>query len=239
MNWWESFFDEEYARHFLPPQVDEPARQIVDLLGLKSGQRVFDQCCGQGRFSRALAQQGFYPVGVDACAEYVEAARAACPRGEFFRADASRFQTTEPCHGGMNVYSSFGYSADDDFNRALLQRAHASLRPGSLFVLETINFANVLVNFQPTIVTELESGLTLERQSRLDWYHGMLHQQWTLTRPDGSHRRHSTCTRMLLPRELGDMLREAGFEPERMLGSLAGQEFAQDNARVVWLARRR
>ncbi|MBX3171377.1 MAG: methyltransferase domain-containing protein [Candidatus Eremiobacteraeota bacterium] len=237
MNWWEGFFDEEYARHFLPAQVEEQAGQIARLLELKPGQRVFDQCCGQGRFSRALAQLGILPVGVDACADYVEAARAACPEGRFFCADASGFHT-EDCHGGMNVYSSFGYSADDRFNLDMLKCARHSLRPGGRFLLETINFANVLVNFQPTIVTHLDAGLILERHSRLDWQQGMLRQEWILRRPDQSCRHHSTCTRILLPRELGEMLRAAGLEPERMLGNLAGEEFAQDNPRVVWLARR-
>ena len=239
MNWWEGFFDEEYARYFLPPQVEEQARLVAGLLQLNPGQRGFDQCCGQGRFSQALARLGLQPVGVDACEEYVEAARAACPQGHFFCADASVFQSEVPCHGGFNVFSSFGYSADDGFNLNLLKCAHSSLCPGGWFLLETINFANVLVNFQPTMVTQVAEGLRLERHSRLDWSEGMLRQEWTLIRPDQSRRRHSTCTRILLPRELGEMLQAAGFEPVRMLGNLAGDPFAQDNARVVWLARRR
>ena len=238
MNWWQLFFDEEYAHHFLPLQVEEQAGQLAQLLQLAPGHSVFDQCCGQGRFSRALAQRGMVPVGVDAYAGYVESARNACPQGQFFCEDASVFRAPRPCDGGFNVYSSFGYSADDDFNLAFLQRAADSLRPGALFVLETINFANVLVNFQKTLITEFEGGLTLERRCSLDWKDGMLHQTWTLTRPDGSSRRHPTCTRILLPRELGQMLSQAGFEPLQMLGNLAGDAFAQDNARVVWLARR-
>lgn len=239
MNWWEGFFDEEYARYFLPTQVEEQAEQVARLLELSSGQRVFDQCCGQGRFSRALAGLGMLPFGVDACGEYVEAARQACPQGRFFCADATAFRTELPCHGAFNIYSSFGYTADDHLNLEMLKRACASLQPRGLFLLETINFANVLVNFQPTLVTHLDDGLRLERQSQLDWHQGMLRQQWTLTRPDQSRRSHSTCTRILLPRDLGDMLRVAGLEPERMLGNLAGADFAQDNPRVVWLARRR
>ncbi len=238
MNWWGIFFDEEYAHHFLPPDVEEQAGQLAQLLQLTAGQTVFDQCCGQGRYSRALAQEGVAPLGVDACAGYVIAAAEACPQGQFFCADASIFCTPRLCDAGFNVYSSFGYSADDDFNLAFLQRAAESLRPGALFVLETINFANVLVNFQKTLVTQLAGGLTLERRCRLDWKDGMLHQIWTLTRPDGTSRRHPTCTRMLLPRELGSLLARAGFEPLQMLGNLAGEAFAQDRPRVVWLARR-
>jgi len=238
MNWWEGLFDDEYADHFLPPDVAEQVGQLAHLLQLTAGQTVFDQCCGQGRYSRALAQKGMVPVGVDAYAGYVKAAAEACPQGQFFCADASVFRTPQLCDAGFNVYSSFGYSADDDFNLAFLQRAAESLRPGALFVLETINFANVLVNFQETLVTELEGGLTLERRCRLDWQDGMLHQIWSLTRPDGTSRRHPTCTRMLLPRELGNLLARAGFEPLQMLGNLAGAPFAQDHARLVWLARR-
>ncbi len=238
MNWWEGFFDEEYARHFLPPRVDDQARQIAHLLELTPGQRVFDQCCGQGRFSAALARQGLLPYGVDACEDYVLTARTTCPQGHFYCADASTFQTEVACHGAFNVFSSFGYSADDRFNLEMLKQAAASLQSQGLFLLETINFANVLVNFEPTMVTHLEGGLTLQRHSELDWSQGMLRQEWILTRPDQTNRRHSTCTRVLLPRDLGDMLRAADLQPERLLGNLAGDEFAQDNPRLVWLARR-
>ena len=69
MNWWERFFDEDYAARFMPQDVATEAGQVRDLLQLQAGARVFDQCCGQGRFSRALADLGLVPVGVDANAE--------------------------------------------------------------------------------------------------------------------------------------------------------------------------
>ena len=238
MNWWENFFDQDYARRFLPGEVEGEADQLLALLELGPGSRVFDQCCGQGRFSAALARRGLRPVGVDAISEYVESARQGCPAGEFFCADAGEFVADPVCDGGFNVYSSFGYCEEDEDNARLLKAARASLRPGARLVLDTINFANVVANFQPSMRQQFEDGLVVERLSQIDWERGLLQQRWLFRKGDEPTREHSTQTRMFMPRDLAELLRQNGFEPERLLGGLAGGPFERDHPRLVWVARR-
>jgi SAM-dependent methyltransferase len=238
MNWWENFFDRDYARHFLSGEVAEEADHLLALLNLQPGSRVLDQCCGQGRFSAALARRGLQPVGVDAMPAYIEDARQKCPTGEFFCGDAGRFVANPVCDGAFNVYSSFGYCQRDEDNARLLIAARASLRQGARLVLDTINFANVVANFKPSMRQQFEDGLVVERISRINWECGLLEQRWQFRRADEPVREHSTQTRMFMPADLAEMLRQNGFQPERLLGSLAGQPFERDHPRLVWVARR-
>ena len=238
MNWWEGFFDEDYASRFMPQEVAGEAGQLRDLLQLEAGARVFDQCCGQGRFSRALADLGLLPVGVDANAEYVERARQACAVGRFFCEDARDFRATPLCHGAFNVYSSFGYVPDHASSLRMLSSALHSLHPGSRLVLDTINFGRVVSEFQPLMVQNFEDGVRVERHSRLNWEEGLMEQKWVFQRPGQEPRSESTATRMFWPRDLADLLRTAGFEPLELYGDLGGSCFETSSRRLVWVARR-
>lgn len=238
MNWWANFFDQEYARRFLPLEVEEEASQLLDLLQLQPGARVLDQCCGQGRFSAALARRGLLPVGVDFCADYVATAQKECPQGQFHCQDAGAFVARPVCDGGFNVYSSFGYSECDEDNARLLRAAHASLRPEARLVLDTINFANVVANFRPSLVREFEDGLLVERLSHIDWERGLLQQRWFFRQPGQPERQHFTQTRMFMPRDLAELLRATGFEPLHLFSDLSGAAFHRDQPRLVWVSER-
>ncbi|MGH3793654.1 MAG: class I SAM-dependent methyltransferase [Pseudonocardiaceae bacterium] len=50
---------------------------ILNTIGPSDGLTILDAGCGEGYLSRALARQGALAIGVDCCAELVEAARAA------------------------------------------------------------------------------------------------------------------------------------------------------------------
>jgi len=238
MNWWEQFFDEDYAARYMPKDVSDDAAHLRDLLQVGVGARVFDQCCGQGRFSRALAELGLLPLGVDANAEYVERARQACPAGRFFCQDARDFRATPACEGAINVYSSFGYVADQASSLRMLSSAFHSLRPGSRMVLDTINFARVISEFQPLMVQNFEDGARVERHSRLNWEQGVMEQEWITDRPGLERRTQASATRMFWPRDLADLLRTAGFETVDLYGDLNGSSFETSSRRLIWVARR-
>lgn len=57
-------------------QILDPA--MLALLGDVAGLRVLDAGCGEGRFSRMLAERGARVVGVDVSARMVELARSYC-----------------------------------------------------------------------------------------------------------------------------------------------------------------
>ncbi|MBT9587144.1 hypothetical protein IV102_27625 [bacterium] len=238
MNWWQSFFDTHYAQRYLTDINPSHVNFLWDTLQLPVGARVFDQCCGCGRFSQALQLRGLMPVGVDCIAEYVDRAAQLCPRGSFACADALEYVAQPACAGGFNVNTSFGYSPDDGQNRRMLESAYHSLIPGAPFVLETGNFARVLSHFRPLMEEWFTDGTHLQRHSQLNLRAGMVEQEWIFRQADGTTLQRHGQTRILLPREVGQALTASGFELVEMFGDLEGRPFAPDSLRLVWVARR-
>lgn len=238
MSWRHNFYDQHYARRYLDETDPQAIRFLLDTLNLAPGQRVFDQCCGCGRQSQALAQCGLTPVGVDDNADYLAEAARRCPQGEFHKADALEFVVRPPADGGFNYYSSFGYSPNDAENQRMLISACQSLTSGAAFVLDTINFANLLNNFQPIIEHSFADGSRVNRLSHLDLPQGLLHQQWTYYLNDGTQSHRSSQIRVMLPRELAQMVVDSGFAVERLLGGPDGQPLTENSPRLIVVARK-
>ena len=69
---------------------------MLDAVGDVSGQRVIDLGCGEGRFSRMLAERDAVVTGIDLCEPFVEYAKANRVRDEDYSvgdmADLSAFE---------------------------------------------------------------------------------------------------------------------------------------------------
>lgn len=240
MNWWKSFYDSMYADLLLrAPQAGE-LEFLTGVLDVAPGARLFDQCCGVGRLSGPLSELGFAMVGVDLCQPYIQEAERRYAKASFQHGDAGLFVADPLCDGGFNSCSSFGYEVCDHQNLALLVRAFESLRPGSRFVIDTVNAARVIRTFQPVLEQSFEQGISLRRESRIDWDKGMLEQVWTYHNSETEEvlNQRRGDTRLYLPRELGDLLREAGFEPLQLYGNFGKDDFHSESERLIWVAQR-
>ncbi|MDO8571745.1 MAG: methyltransferase domain-containing protein [bacterium] len=107
--WWETFFEGNFADFFL--ERDKKAtktitRFLIKKLSLKKGMTVFDQCCGTGGLSFALAEKGISTIGVDQSPSYIaHAKKKAKRRGlncTFHRDDAFLFISPKKCDAAVN-----------------------------------------------------------------------------------------------------------------------------------------
>jgi SAM-dependent methyltransferase len=250
--WWERFFDEDFATLWLrddsPQDVAARTEGLLRVLQLQVGDRLFDQCCGDGRVAVPLVARGVHVEGVDGVSAYVERARARCAalpnhtRGEFRieRGDAFTYVPPEACAAAINWYTSFGYLDDDARNLAMLRAAFSALRPGGRFALDYPDMERVRANFLPRTERRrhTSSGLvTAVREARLDERRQMLVDRWTFTNPSGQRRVCAGETRLYARAELRASLRAAGFE---VLRAVAPEEvgYPADAGRCIWLARR-
>jgi 2-polyprenyl-3-methyl-5-hydroxy-6-metoxy-1,4-benzoquinol methylase len=246
--WWEALYDDLLADVLL--ERDDAATQatlafLQEHLRLEAGMRIFDQCCGIGSLSLPLAARGLSVVGVDQAAAYVErgndAARTQGLDVHLVAADARAWRAPEPCHAAFNWWTSFGYAADDEDNRRMLERAFESLRPGGRFALDTMNLPGVLRGFQPAVVTRRHTPrgeVTLVRETLLDLSEGMMKKTWTYLLPGDRRVEHRSAVRLYLPHTLACMLRDVGFEDIELLGSVRGEPLALESPRCIAVARR-
>ena len=189
-SWWHDFFDETYADLFLTrkdlKKLDMETQFITSELGLKSGNLVFDQCCGQGDLSFSLAKKGLITLGIDQSHEYIEKANNQQNLNcQFYTDDAAKFIAPELCDGAFNWHTSFGYSEDDEFNLQIVKRAYDSLNPGGKFILDHNNAAYIF--------SSLKSGRTFKRglisgkvQYEVDLLRGMFVSTWSYILSDKS-----------------------------------------------------
>lgn len=248
--WWETFYSNHYAeamfqldRDYLNAACDF----ILDKLQLQSGQTVLDQCCGIGNISLLLGQRGISVTGIEQSLSYVRQAQERARLGDldqcqFIAADAFSYVSPTPLDAAFNWHTSFGYTADDRQNRRMLEMAFASLKPGGYFLLDYLNLPYVFKHFRATMITyhqTQEGDVEVIRESSPDLVSGMLNQLWTFVYSNAERRLvQQTGTRMYLPYQLGELLKQSGFELIDYFGSLTGDPLSIDTSRCICLARR-
>jgi SAM-dependent methyltransferase len=246
--WTRAFYETPLAIALLPAtaaEIDERVACIEAALALRGGERVLDQCCGAGSLALALARKGHAITGVDISNTFIARARADAAAqaldAEFTCADATRWTAPVACEAGFNWGTGFGCAADDRANRAMLERAADSLRPGARFALDYYNVAGVLAGFRERLAYEREfeaRSVRVERRSVLDLGRGLLHQDWSLHDRGQVTTMPRTITRLYLPAELAGLLAAAGFAVEGFLGGYDGRALDLDAPRCIAIARK-
>jgi len=245
--WWRAFYDDTFAMLSMGhADAVEHARMLGFLwreLDLSEGSTLFDQCCGDGHVSLAMAERGVLAHGVDQAALYIERAQdkanAAGLEATFVAADAFEYVPDTPCDAAINWHTSFGYTRDDAKNAQMLERALAALRPGGRFALDVGNTGRTLRDFKPAFVTRHEhpaGEIMVTRESRVDLERGMLEQRWTYVFPDGRVVEKRGDTRLYLPHELVRMCEEVGFVDVQLRGDVCGAELTLESRRCIVLA---
>lgn len=244
--WARPFYETPEALSLLPAsaaEIEERVACIERALALRGGERVLDQCCGAGSLALALARKGHAVVGVDISGAFIERARVAAAglAVELTCADATRWSAPEPCDAGFNWGTGFGCAAEDAVNRAMLERACASLRPGARFALDYYNVAGVLAGFRERFAYERAHegrSVRVERRSVIDLERGLLLQDWRFHDQGRVTAMPRTVTRLYLPAELAGLLRAAGFVIEGFLGGYDGRALDLDAPRCIAIARK-
>ena len=193
---------------------------VAKALRLKKGMKVLDICCGTGRHAIGLARRGFNVTGLDATATYLAvASRAAGSLNALtlVRGDMRRMPFDEIFDAAYNVWTSFGYSTAADDLKALKSAARA-LKPGGLFLINTINEAWLRKNFKDRSWVPLsDGGYRLEQASLRGGQAPVLKCQWTILRPRAPIERARFSVRLYNESRLAALLKRGGFRVLRRL----------------------
>src|SRR2546423_9734973 len=154
-DWWRTWFGPRYLALYdetlterTPLEID----RLEALLQLRPPQRILDLPCGQGRHAIELARRGYEVTGMDISPFLIQVAReraqAAGVQVRWLTGDMR--QPTEDLKFDLilNLFTSFGYFAEDEDDRQVLAAAARMLAPGGRFVLEVINGERVMANFE-------------------------------------------------------------------------------------------
>jgi SAM-dependent methyltransferase len=235
-------FDDDYLFFYadiLGDEVSDRQTQLIwNLLRLEPGAQVLDLACGHGRIANRLAARGASVTGLDVTSRFLDRAREdAHARGvevDYVQGDMRELAWDARFDAVTCVFTSFGYF-DDDENRRVLREVQRALRPGGRLYLDLNHLPWLLRNFRSAEVAEREGQWMIDR-NRYDPLTGRTINDRTVIR-DGRQRSFQFSVRMFTFPELGDWLRDAGFEEIHGFSG-RGEELTADAPRMVIVAHR-
>lgn len=243
--WWDGYFDREFIRiyrDFLTPERTlREVEGILEMLELPEGARVLDLACGWGRHSIELARAGFRVTGLDLSETLLARARrragAAGVEVEWVRGDMR-----EPGRGGefdavLSLYSSLGYFLSDEEDLRVLRGAREALRPGGLFLLETMHRDHVLGGYADRDWWETADGATVWVEREFDAVEGVS-REWLRWRRGEEAGDKFHALRIRTATEWGALLRAAGLEPLEWYGDWELAPFIHTSEVLIVAARR-
>jgi hypothetical protein len=151
------------------------------------------------------------------------------------------FRETPPIEAdaAANLFSAgIGYLGEEEDLKAL-RSLHRALKPGALFLLDTMNLFWLARNYQPRGWDENEEGTRRRLEAReFDFLTGRNRSQAIFWERGREERRSAIDMRIYSPTELVRLLEQAGFETTALYGDLDGSDFGFDSRRIVMVSRR-
>jgi SAM-dependent methyltransferase len=241
--WYEdkSFWKAVYPFLMTEERMEGAADEVDSALSLVGfeGRDVLDLCCGVGRHSVELAEQGFSVTGVDRSPFLLGKARSlAEDQGvevEWIEADVRDFIRPGSFDLVLNMFTSFGYFEDPGDDRKVLGNVFESLRDGGKLLIDLAGKELVAAVLQPTTSDKSPDGGLLVRRHEIVDSWSRIKNDWIVVQ-DGRTESFSFCLRMYSARELEDALSAAGFRHARIFGDLRGGEYGPGAERLIAVA---
>lgn len=199
------YLGESYLRYSFTKGTEQEIPFLLDVLGLKKGQRVLDVGCGPGRHAVEFAKAGLAVTGVDVSRRFLELAaaqaRAAGVAASFFEVDARQMPFENEFDAVVSIcQGAFGLMGGDD--SLVLKRMAESLKPGGVLVLTAFSSLFEASNPRP--------------EASLDVDAGVVHENTAVKDESGTEKNVDLWTGVYTPRELRLLSIGVGLVPEHV-----------------------
>lgn len=236
--WYEKSFGEDYLivyRHRDFSGARHEVEKMIGWLDLPEGSKVLDLCCGMGRHSLALAQEGYEVTGVDLSETLLEEARSQAGAGAvtWLRSDMRELPLAGGFDAVVNLFTSFGYFEEDEEQVKVLREIQRMLRPGGKFIIDFLNPAHVIKSLVPHSLRE--EGEVLIDETR--WIEdGCVKKDIVLTsKSDGEPRRYHERVKLYSREKFSGMIAAAGLQLEDVHGSYDEDKYdPEHSARMIF-----
>ena len=243
MNWYEEAFGSRYLevyRHRDEQEAERALKLIIKVAGSgeSRGGKVLDLACGQGRYSRLLADKGYLVAALDLSLPLLERGQVSSPTDYpsggkvwFVRADMRQVPFSSSFDLAINMFTSFGYFEADRDNSEVLRQISSALVPGGRWVIDYLNRPQVIATLVPEDSAE-RAGLNITQRRRLEDGDRRVVKDVLIQGPEGSQR-WTERVRMYTRAEMESMLEQAGLTVEHIFGDYGQGEYLESSPRLI------
>ncbi len=236
--WFEHWFGEAYLELY-PHRDDAEAARVVALLArlgvVAPGARILDLACGAGRHSVALSAGGATVCGLDLSMPLLRAARRRGVTASLVRGDMRRLPLrTAAFDTVVNLFTSFGYFADDADHLAALREVARVLAPGGRFALDFLNAPAVRSGLVPRD-ERVVGGRRVVQERRFSDAGRTVVKSIDLV---DEGRTYMERVRLFERAELESMMKTAGLRVDAAVGDYDGGPHTAASPRLMLLATR-
>ncbi|CAN5529718.1 class I SAM-dependent methyltransferase [soil metagenome] len=246
MAWYEDWFESDAYELVYNERNLQEAEQLADLI-----ERVAEPCaraeildvgCGRGRHARVLARRGYRVTGLDLSARALEVARwRAEAEGlrvgkdvRFVQADMRLAHFQERFDGIVNLFTSFGYFADDADHANAVGAMTAALRPGGFVVQDFLNAQFVASHLVPRDERMIGDIAVVQQRSISN---NRVVKDISLEK-DGERHTFQESVHLLDRSDFKRYYDAAGLHLEQVFGDYEGGPHTADSPRLILLARK-
>lgn len=203
--------------------------------------KIFDQCCGNGNISAAMASElGSEVLGVDLSRRAIRDAKKrffSIENLEFKVADARKFCKRNEFDVVTCWHNSCSYSKDDATNMKQLECMSKSLKRSGLLVIDTINKKFIEKNFIERRARALEDGTLVGTWYKLN--NDILSSTWKICSKNNVVEEFTGMTKLYNYDKWCKMLTEVGVEIFETCGSLKYDQMSDEFGQMILLGIKR
>lgn len=239
--WFERSFQEDYLKiyaHRDEQKAIQELEQLLPFLNMRKGQQVLDLCCGQGRHSCWLAQQGVRVIGVDLSAVLLQAAirNSLNLPVLYMRADARQIPFENEMDLVVNLFTSFGYFEEDEENEKVIKQASRALKPEGMFLFDYLNPLYIQENIEPFTETKLDGMEILQYRTINESY---VQKRIVIQEPGESQRQYEERVKLYNREDLSQMLERNDFKVLHLFGNYdAGEYHTHASPRMIFICQK-
>ncbi|WP_107724566.1 class I SAM-dependent methyltransferase [Desmospora activa] len=229
MPWYEESFGEDYLlvyKHRSRRRADREIEAVVRWLQLKQGTSLLDLCCGTGRHSIPLHRHGFCVTGVDLSPVLLQVAEEEAEGLDisFHQGDMRDLPFQDNQFDGLvNLFTSFGYFADDRENERVLREIARVVKPGGRFVIDYLNHAVVKEGLVPQSERMEEEVVIREKRWTEE---GFVKKEIEVEDNEGK-RRYLERVKLYTREQMETMMTAAGLVIEKVKGDFDSSDYAE------------
>lgn len=240
-NWWKSFFIPVTSEIMFKPkqgkQTQQEVKEVLRQLNQPKKLKILDLCCGEGRHSVLFAKRGHQVSGLDLTNDFLTTAKQNAKKMklniDFVRGDMKKTSTYFLKNNFdlvVSLYNSFGFFDRKSDDLKTLKEVHQVLKPGGIFIINTINGDGVLHRIQKPISNghEISPDLFLIEKAEFNQKKMIVSSKWTVIdarKGKTKINRLEFKQNVYSHQQLKKMLKQSGFKVIKTWGVLSGGEF--------------